>query len=958
MAEIASLGLKVDGVAGIEQATSALGGLSQASDKAEKSTDGLAKGSTKGAKAVDQLDKSSQSASRGVGSLAAAAASAGALIVASFSVNAIRAYADEWSDLQSMVGAATGDMSGAADSMTRLVDIANASYSPLAQTVEVYSRNVAVLRDLGKSSEEAADFTESLNNMLVLTATRGERATSVQNALSKAMAVGRLQADGLETVLANGGEVAAALAKELGTTVSGLRDAATQGRITGQVIADAIIKPLDDVTARAAEMPATVTDAFVRVNNNFTEFVGVIDKATGASSAFAEAVLWMADGFRELSSNQAFLDRLSAAVSALGTALQFAAYAGAAVLVGRLAAATVAMGAQTVAAIANAAALGRAGIAAQATAAANTAMAATARAASAAMTLMGGPIGVIVTLAAGFALAVSDIGGKSRDASGDVDLLTRSLEGLRLEQAETLRFNLEEAIERAGEAAKDAGSMFNLAENDYAALKAQFESGRGGITDREMRNVEQATRDAKEEFVQATDRVDQLRARLAEVNGAINDIKNSADGVAPAVDKMGGKLAEWMAKYATQAEKLEATLARAREDFGGVIPEDLERRIRLSYETKTPKTTGGTGARSDPGAQYLKQMQERIALMGQETELAQLKAKIELGAIQFKTQAQQDEALAQAQTLDFLREQESIYEEIQRKRERIGSGQDADDYIMGDVSPLSGGAFDNQLMRYEAEAEAEEKRYADQLRRLEEARELQLETNASYDELEAEAARTHADRMRQIQVASSMVLLGTAENAFGAVAQVVKNSQGEQSSAYKAMFAASKAFGLASSAISLGVAIGKAWELPWPANIAGVAVAGAAMLSNIASIQSTGLTGMAHSGMDSVPETGTWLLEKGERVTTANTSARLDGVLARIEAGQMSGNASSSTNGMGGTTPNVTVNIQNAPEGTRVQQRQVSDEEYIIDVMLGDAQNAGRFTQYNQAAFGLERVGA
>ena len=48
--------------------------------------------------------------------------------------------------------------------------------------------------------------------MLVLTATRGERAASVQNALSKAMAVGKLQADGLETVLANGGEVAQALA--------------------------------------------------------------------------------------------------------------------------------------------------------------------------------------------------------------------------------------------------------------------------------------------------------------------------------------------------------------------------------------------------------------------------------------------------------------------------------------------------------------------------------------------------------------------------------------------------------------------------------------------------------------------------------------------------------------------------------------------------------------------------
>lgn len=43
------------------------------------------------------------------------------------------------------------------------------------------------------------------------------------------------------------------------------------------------------------------------------------------------------------------------------------------------------------------------------------------------------------------------------------------------------------------------------------------------------------------------------------------------------------------------------------------------------------------------------------------------------------------------------------------------------------------------------------------------------------------------------------------------------------------------------------------------------------------------LTGMAHSGIDSVPNTGTWLLEKGERVMTSQTSARLDSTLDHIK---------------------------------------------------------------------------
>ncbi|SXG98040.1 phage tail length tape measure family protein [Klebsiella variicola] len=58
--------------------------------------------------------------------------------------------------------------------------------------------------------------------------------------------------------------------------------------------------------------------------------------------------------------------------------------------------------------------------------------------------------------------------------------------------------------------------------------------------------------------------------------------------------------------------------------------------------------------------------------------------------------------------------------------------------------------------------------------------------------------------------------------------------------------------------------------------IASVAVSSAAMTAG------GGLTGMAHNGIDSIPSTGTWLLEKGERVMTADTSAKLDSTLENL----------------------------------------------------------------------------
>ncbi|HHT0341694.1 TPA: phage tail length tape measure family protein [Klebsiella variicola subsp. variicola] len=58
--------------------------------------------------------------------------------------------------------------------------------------------------------------------------------------------------------------------------------------------------------------------------------------------------------------------------------------------------------------------------------------------------------------------------------------------------------------------------------------------------------------------------------------------------------------------------------------------------------------------------------------------------------------------------------------------------------------------------------------------------------------------------------------------------------------------------------------------------IASVAVSSTAMTAG------GGLTGMAHNGIDSIPSTGTWLLEKGERVMTADTSAKLDSTLENL----------------------------------------------------------------------------
>ncbi len=320
--EVAALGLRVDGADGIERARDALGGFTKASEGAERSTEKLGKGGRKAAEGISEVDKAAAKASKSLAAMYTDAMRTAKGLVGLFALRQLQQFADGWSDLQSQVGAATGDMDGAADSMQRLTDMANASYSPLQQTVGVYARNVATFRDLGRSASEAADFTEAVNHALVTTATRGQDADVVIGSLSRSLATGRLDAQAFDTIVSRSPRILKAMADQMGVTTSELRKLAVEGKVTSDVIATGMVSSLSRLSEEAALMPATLTDAFVRVQNNLTEFVGKIDKASGASGALAEAVLGFADGIRKAGDYVlAFGAWAGPAFDVLGTAL-------------------------------------------------------------------------------------------------------------------------------------------------------------------------------------------------------------------------------------------------------------------------------------------------------------------------------------------------------------------------------------------------------------------------------------------------------------------------------------------------------------------------------------------------------------------------------------------------------------------------------------------------------------
>ena len=302
--DIATLGIAVRSDQ-VDRASIALGRFSEEAKKAQGATDRLrdAKGRfvAAGGAAAAANDNIAGSARRAAASYdgfarasALAARAIGAVVGAAAGVALIQ-FADTWSDINARVGLAVGNMDASGVVLDRIATVARRTYSALDLTAESFIRNATVLRELGKSTADQLDYTEALNLALVVSGARSDHAARVQDALGKAMARGKLSGDELNTVIETGGRVAEVLAEELGIGVNQLRQFGADGRITGDVIYNALTKRMEGLRAEAELMPATMGDGVMLIRNSLMQYIGTMDQAAGASETFAAGLIIIAD---------------------------------------------------------------------------------------------------------------------------------------------------------------------------------------------------------------------------------------------------------------------------------------------------------------------------------------------------------------------------------------------------------------------------------------------------------------------------------------------------------------------------------------------------------------------------------------------------------------------------------------------------------------------------------------
>ncbi|HHH9071270.1 TPA: phage tail length tape measure family protein [Pseudomonas aeruginosa] len=348
------------------------------------------------------------------------------------------------------------------------------------------------------------------------------------------------------------------------------------------------------------------------------------------------------------------------------------------------------------------------------------------------------------------------------------------------------------------------------------------------------------------------------------------------------------------------------------------------------------------------------------------SQLAQAKAAIET-VESFKQQQKaqedyrklvQDLRTDEERLLDTTKERLAVLDAMQglsdEERNRVASRIVSDSFS---APPSFGGADavvagpQGELDKIDKAEEELEKWYQTQLDLLNASREAKAELTAQWDEQELKLKQQHEEALAAIERSRQQVTLSANEQFFGNLSGLAKSFFGEQSGLYKAAFVAEKSYAIAKTLLNAPKTASDAYAamagIPVIGPALGIAAAAAAVtaqLAQVAAVKNVNLSGQAHDGIMSVPEDGTWNLKKGERVTTAETSAKLDRTLDDVRANQSSGGA-----------PTINL-IEDRSRAGQVNTRR-QDDQYIIDVVVADLFGDGRTSKAIGSSFGMRRSG-
>ncbi len=279
---------------------------------ATKEIDKLGTQSQETAQQVKQLDKELEStsqelsqteqASKGVsgelqGLKTGFNALTGALAALGIGVTAseIAQTADAYKNLSGRISIAIGDHGNLEKAMDDVKNVAIATNSNLEATGELYARLTKIGQEMKWPQEQALALTETINKAIQVGGGSAAANEAAITQLNQALGSGVLRGDEFNSMMEQSPRLAQALADGLGVTTGKLREFAGEGKLTTEVVTQALLSQSEKITAEFDKFPATIGASIENLKTAWTVYIGEADAATGASTKVANAIKFVAE---------------------------------------------------------------------------------------------------------------------------------------------------------------------------------------------------------------------------------------------------------------------------------------------------------------------------------------------------------------------------------------------------------------------------------------------------------------------------------------------------------------------------------------------------------------------------------------------------------------------------------------------------------------------------------------
>ncbi|MEO4066552.1 tape measure protein [Acinetobacter pittii] len=251
---------------------------------------------------LDSIERKGDFATKSMDGLSVATRQLAGYMAGLVTVSAAISKMDTYTGLQNRLKLVTNNQIELNKATEDTFRIAQKTYSAWDSVLQVYQRFSDNAKTLNLNMDETARLTETVSKAVAISGASAEAADAALVQFGQALASGTLRGEELNSVMEQTPALAKAIAQGMGITVGQLRSVAAEGKITSKEIVKALKNVQDDVDALFAKTDITIGQSLTLLNNEITKFVGESGKGSGAAQVLAGTIQTLASNLDVLTS--------------------------------------------------------------------------------------------------------------------------------------------------------------------------------------------------------------------------------------------------------------------------------------------------------------------------------------------------------------------------------------------------------------------------------------------------------------------------------------------------------------------------------------------------------------------------------------------------------------------------------------------------------------------------------